>query len=274
MVARMRMSVVVGVALMSMAAWGADKPRLVILDLTSAGGVDPGLAKSLTEALGAEAQRTGYFTVTTQSELATLLGLERQKQIVGCADDASACTAELAGALGAKFVMSGSVAKFGDDAVQLSLQLQDTEKSRTVGRATRIARDLAALRNGLPWAFSEAANTPPPPEPSRAGPIALMVGGGVAAVGGGVLLLQASLRESAVAAELRLSEEQPALQLRDADYYRREAEGVAAMRIGGAVAVGVGAALAVVGVVLLPKDEGARVAVLPSFNGASIVGSF
>jgi hypothetical protein len=37
-----------------------------------------------------------------------LLGLERQKQMLGCAEDSSNCLAELAGALGARFVLNGS----------------------------------------------------------------------------------------------------------------------------------------------------------------------
>ncbi|MGV3623190.1 MAG: hypothetical protein ACO1OB_20390 [Archangium sp.] len=270
----MRILVAVLFATFAFSAGAVEKPRLVILDLTSAGGVDPTLARSLTEALGVEAQRTGFFNVTTQGEVATLLGLERQKQLSGCADDSSSCTTELAGALGAKFMMTGSVARFGADAVQLSLQMQDTEKSRTVGRATRIAKDLPGLLAVMPWAFSEAATTPPPPEPSRAAPITLMVGGGVGAIAGGVLLLQASLREATVAAELRLSEEQPDVILQGADYYRNEAAVVTGMRFGGAIGVGVGAALVAVGAVLLPKTEGTRVAIVPTGTGAAIAGSF
>lgn len=270
----MRTCVAVLLATLASSAGAVEKPRLVILDLTSAGGVEPALAKSLTEALSVEAQRTGFFTVTTQGEVSSLLGLERQKQLLGCADDGSSCVGELAGALGAKFLMTGSVARFGADAFQLSLQLQDTEKSATVGRATRIARDLPALLALMPWTFAEAANTPPPPEPSRAGPIALMVSGGVVAVAGGVFLLQASLREATVAAELRLSEDQSGVVLQGADYYRNEAAVVTGMRVGGAIGVGVGAALVAVGAVLLPKSEGTRVAFIPTGTGVAVVGTF
>lgn len=52
-------------------------------------------------------------TVTTQRDVAQLLGLERQRQLLGCAEDSSDCLVELAGGLGVDGVLTGSVAKSG-----------------------------------------------------------------------------------------------------------------------------------------------------------------
>jgi TolB-like protein len=50
--------------------------------------------------------------VTTAKQISTLLGMERQKEIMGCKDAASSCMAELAAALGVDGVLTGSVGKF------------------------------------------------------------------------------------------------------------------------------------------------------------------
>ncbi|MBI3184099.1 MAG: hypothetical protein HYZ28_18355 [Myxococcales bacterium] len=58
--------------------------------------------------------RHGGVKITTKNEIVTLLGLERQREMLGCADQGgSSCIAELAGALGAEGVITGTVAKLG-----------------------------------------------------------------------------------------------------------------------------------------------------------------
>jgi hypothetical protein len=50
--------------------------------------------------------------VTTSSQMAALIGLERQQQLLGCSKDSTSCAAELAGALGVGSILIGSLAKF------------------------------------------------------------------------------------------------------------------------------------------------------------------
>jgi len=50
--------------------------------------------------------------VTTAKQISSLLGLERQREIMGCKDAATSCMAELAAALGVEGVVTGSVGKF------------------------------------------------------------------------------------------------------------------------------------------------------------------
>src|SRR5690242_11003681 len=54
------------------------------------------------------------FSVVTQKQIASLLGQERQKQLLGCATQSDSCIAELASALGSDAIITGSVAKLGD----------------------------------------------------------------------------------------------------------------------------------------------------------------
>jgi hypothetical protein len=60
-------------------------------------------------------QAGGRLRVTTESEVAAVLGLERQKALLGCSDGSSSCLAEIAGALGVDGVVVGNVARFGGD---------------------------------------------------------------------------------------------------------------------------------------------------------------
>jgi TolB-like protein len=249
------------------------RPRLIVLGLTAAGGVDAALADSFTETLAAEISRTQLFEVTSQKDIATALGIERQKQLLGCSTEASTCMTELADAFGARFVLTGSITKLGD-VYQLNLQTQDTSKTQTLGRATRLANDLVSLRNVLPFAIAEATATPPPEPPSKVLPVVLMGTGAAAVVTAGVLFLSSFSREQAAISELALAKSQPQLQLKPASYYAAEAAAVSQLRLIGGIVGGVGAALIVAGIVVYPRESMVRVAVVPTVGGAAVVGSF
>ena len=52
-------------------------------------------------------------SVITPQGIAALLGMERQKQLLGCADESSSCVAELAGAMGVDGVITGTIGQVG-----------------------------------------------------------------------------------------------------------------------------------------------------------------
>jgi hypothetical protein len=56
----------------------------------------------------------GAIRVTTKSEVAALLGFERQRQLLGCTEQSAECLAEISGALGVDGLVLGSVGKFGE----------------------------------------------------------------------------------------------------------------------------------------------------------------
>jgi TolB-like protein len=264
----------VALSLAAAPAAASSKPVLALMGLAAAGGVEAGVADSLSEAVAAEAARAGYFQVTSQKDMQTMLGLERQKQLMGCSDASSTCMTELAGALGARFVLTGSVTRLGD-AYQLNLQTVDTAKAQPLGRATRIANDLKALRDQIPFALADATATPPPVPPSRVPTVTLIGVGAAAIVASGVLFLMSITREQAAQSELTLAMQQPQLQLKPASYYRGEAQAVVTSRIIASVLAGVGVAGIVVGIVLNPSSGGgSRIALVPTFDGAALAGVF
>ncbi|MFL5320873.1 MAG: hypothetical protein ACJ790_14520 [Myxococcaceae bacterium] len=83
------------------------------------------------EQLGA----AGGFAVSTSSEISAVIGLERQKQLMGCSDATGSCMAELAGALGADAVISGSIAKLGG-AYALTIRVTKTSDGKPIASAS------------------------------------------------------------------------------------------------------------------------------------------
>ncbi len=81
-------------------------PNLSLSDVPAARGV------ALVDYLAEQLSSGGGLRVTTPSEIAAVLGQERQKQLLGCTDD-TACLIELSNALGADVLVVGSVAKVG-----------------------------------------------------------------------------------------------------------------------------------------------------------------
>lgn len=249
----------------------AERPKLVVLSLEMPASVDPATRGAFDDAVAGEASRKGFFEVVSSREVQSLLGLERQKQLLGCSADTSACLAELSGALGARFLLTGTLAPLGQS-WQLSLQMQDTVKATTVGRSTRIAKNLEALRALLPWAVSEATGTPPPPAPSKVGPLVMIAGGGLVAAAGGIVGLQALGTEFSLRRELERGNDTPgrldtlaSYQQQERDLTINKALGLAGLVVGGTVLAA--------GILLWPPDVmRSSIVVLPTTNGAVVVG--
>ncbi len=121
-------------------ATAKDKPRLRIAvtefairaDDASKGlsGLGLVVAAQLESRTGAE--------VVTPADVAALLDLEGRRQILGCDEEAASCLAEIGGALGANYVLSGQLARIGSKWV-VSLSLIDVIEGGIAGRATKTA---------------------------------------------------------------------------------------------------------------------------------------
>jgi hypothetical protein len=123
----------------------APKQRLAVLELKPE-GASPELASTLSQVVAEQAGKTPGFEAISQAEIAALLNVQKQKQLLGCADES--CLAEIGGALGAKLVLNGTLGKLGDSYV-LSLQLLDTHKGKIQARESRtINGSLEALVAG------------------------------------------------------------------------------------------------------------------------------
>lgn len=264
----------VAVGLLSLAAVAApdNRAKLVVLDLQP-NGVEPVLAKALGDAITTEVSRRGYFQVISSEDVRTLISVERQRQLMGCGEEAQSCLAELAGALGAQLTLSGSVGRIGDS-YQLTLQTLDSQKGTPLGRTTRVGRTPEDLREAVPYAVAEATGTPLPQPPSRVLPITMMAGGAAMIIGGGVLGLQAINSDSDIHNELVAGLKTPEL-LRSAEVYRADIQRVQFMRTLSLATMITGAALIGGGVLLLPKGGGGgELALVFNGNGVGLAGVF
>ncbi len=266
------------VAVLLTASAPADRSKLAVLSLSSAGEVDAAVARSLTDLLTAEVDARGYFDPISSGEIETLIGAERQKQLVGgCSEDSGSCLAELAGALGAPFVMSGSLAKVGG-VFQLNVQVVDTRNSRVLGRSSKLARDYESLRMQVPYAVAEACGTPLPPPPSRVLPYTMIATGGAAVIGGGVLAILALNNESLVRGELSADDDpnNRTVILKPASTYRAQLAQAQLQKTISLTALLAGAALVGVGLWLIPPDApqpGQKVGLVFTGNGVAVAGT-
>ncbi len=249
------------------AVLAADKPKLAVLDVQAV-GVEPEKAVALGDAITQELSRRGFFEVISSNDIRTLLGVERQKQLLGCGD--TNCTAELSGAIGARFVLQSSLTRLGDS-LQLSVQMLDSAKAQTVARSVRLAHDVQQLAAVLPWALAEATATPLPPAPSKVLPWTFIGLGAVAFAGGGIVAIDGFSRERALRADLK----ETTGVFKPLDVYREEVEVIARNKTAGLLVAATGAALIGVGIFLFPKDpSGSGVALVLTGNGVMFAGVF
>jgi TolB-like protein len=169
----MRALLVVATAVLPLAAAPASRQKVAVLDVRAIQGVAPGTAAILTAIVVDGAARG--FDVISQSDVAAMIGFEKQKQMLGCAED-SGCLAEIGGALGVDYVLSGQVGQIGSR-YHLSLQLLDARKAKVASRVARFAeRDDDALATAAQAAVADLiagasgqARGAPPRLPSGAG---------------------------------------------------------------------------------------------------------
>jgi TolB-like protein len=167
------------------------KTKIAVMDVAGVQGVAPGTATILTNIVVADVARTGLDTVS-KGDITAIIGFEKQRQILGCAGDAG-CVAEIGGALGVDFMLTGQVGQIGSQ-YHLSLQLVETKKARVAGRPTRVATGVCGppgVARLAPGAGRAVLPVGPAPAPAAApGPShrsawiaygiagALLVGGG------------------------------------------------------------------------------------------------
>lgn len=105
--------------------------RLNVVDLSDSRG------DFYTEHLAGRLADEG-LEVTTQREIAALLGLERQKQIIGCAEE-GACLAEIAAALGVDGIALGDVARVGSG-FQLNVKIVSSKTGKRLASFSTLAK--------------------------------------------------------------------------------------------------------------------------------------
>ncbi len=105
--------------------------RVAVLEIRPV-GTEPTKAETLSEIALTEAASMPGFDVIGKSDINSMIGFEKQKQVMGCADD-STCLAEVGGALGVDYILVGSLGKIGS-LYRIDLKLVETKKARVKGR--------------------------------------------------------------------------------------------------------------------------------------------
>lgn len=196
----------------------SERTHVVSLGLNTPDPALKGLSEVLSDMLMTELGRAPTLEIVGPRDLVVALGLERQRQLLGCSEQES-CLAEMSAALGAPWVVTGSMTRLGDS-VRLDVRLIQTKDGRAVFRdgatvpndehifstLTRLAHGL--LKSGFGVVLTEPDDPWPPeveakpealqsktvvaPVPPRSGSLApLWVAIGVVAAGliaGGVVL--------------------------------------------------------------------------------------
>jgi hypothetical protein len=155
--------------LLALAAAGPTV-KIAVMGLDSK-GVDPLLVDTLGELYSTSISDLGCCSVISRQDISSMLGFEKQRQLLNCGEDAPSCIAEIGGALGVDKLASGSLGKVGDTYL-LTLRLVDIRTARVEGRfSEKVAGKeddlLAALERGVPKIFDGLLKELgiPPPEP-------------------------------------------------------------------------------------------------------------
>jgi hypothetical protein len=242
--------------------------KVLVLDLNVLDTSAPGqsaegmkrLAQIVIEQVSAELGSS--FQVLSSSDFTAMMGLDRQKQLLGCGEQANSCLAELSGALGAPLVVSGSLQRAGGK-TRLDLKLMRTVDAVIISRqgaflesdadvftvVAPLAKTLAAVALGKepPAAAASAPAAAVVAAPaasqgtSRSVPALIVTAvGAAAAIAGGAVLVVQQLDGDSLSKGISNGsvEVDSAVQSRGAIYSQRTI---------GFVLVGAGAAIAVGG---------------------------
>lgn len=117
-----------------LAAEGAaapERPLVVVLNLELGGGVEAADAELVAGLVSQSLAVGDYLEVVSADDIRRLADLEAQRQALGC--DQSSCLAEIAGALGARYVVFGRMGKLGE-VLLVQLNLFDAEAARAIAR--------------------------------------------------------------------------------------------------------------------------------------------
>lgn len=235
-------------------------------------GISTELREFIPEHVGHRLQRPG-IKVVTSSDIQNILGMERQRELMGCSE--GGCMTELIGALGADGLLVGEVARVGVQ-LQVNLKILSGRSGETIAAfALRVESEnrlLGLLDEGADALGNQLIATRTPLTHRVVG-AAFWVPAVVAVVGlasGGVTLVLAGARQTAL-----LTAQAPPRSLSEANQLVKEGETLQAL---GLVGVGVGAAAAITAVIafgLSPNSPiSTSVAVGPDGAAVTLRGTF
>ena len=136
----------------------AEEPRrkTAVLDPKFAAGVDGATLQPLGGLIAVAVQRHTKGDVTSADDVRTMIGFERQKELLGCSD--TSCLAEIGGALGVDELVTTEVGLLGSQYV-VNLSRIDIKMERSLSRTSRTVSGVDALVAVLGDAVAELYGT-------------------------------------------------------------------------------------------------------------------
>ena len=129
-------SVILILSLMAGPAYAADTRAVdvLFLELKALAGFDADQALLIENVILSELSKHKQFNVISKSDVVNMLDVEQLKETVECSQDS--CMAEIAGALGTEFLVTGNLGAMGDNAALLNLQWISNKEGRVVARVS------------------------------------------------------------------------------------------------------------------------------------------
>ena len=115
------------------------KIKLLVVGI-AARGLDQTAADLFGEALVGELRKRPMLKVTDHNDISAVLGVDREKQLLGCTD--SACMAEIGGALGVDLLVRGTLGRVGK-LLLVNLTLIDPKKPDSATTVSEQAKSSA-----------------------------------------------------------------------------------------------------------------------------------
>jgi hypothetical protein len=115
----------------------------------------------------------GDFQVIGKSDITAMLGFEKERMLLACAEESS-CVAEIGGALGVDKIVVGNVGRV-EETYLLSIKVIDIRKARVEARISEVVEGKAApliatIRRRVPDLLAKVRPAEPAPPPAASAP--------------------------------------------------------------------------------------------------------
>lgn len=113
----------------------APPTKVAVMPLVAGEGISASVAQTLTGQVVSECRRQKGISVIAQDEIAQVLSLEQQRQLLGCGDS-DKCRVEFGGALGVERVVVGTLGRLGESWL-LHLKVMDVQNVKVLKEVDR-----------------------------------------------------------------------------------------------------------------------------------------
>lgn len=122
------------------------KEKLAVLDLEAKYGIEKNFAEGLSVIIRDEIHSFGDYEVMSREDLKAVASQEQLKQALGC-DEGGQCLIDFGRAIGTRFMVVGSISKFGAT-YTISLRMLDT-KAESAGVVDRVSMNCKCAEDDL-----------------------------------------------------------------------------------------------------------------------------